>query len=109
MAVQDELPQSRITLKYRTTINGEEEEINLPKRSLVMGDLGSSKDRKADLDQRELRSITGRGNLDELMKDMGKDAKRKLSASLAKLKERLASVPDSGLTPFAREELSRGS
>lgn len=42
---------------------------------------------------------------DELMKDMGKDARRKLSASLARLKDRLASVPDSGLTPFAREEL----
>ncbi|HVV87465.1 MAG TPA: hypothetical protein VHE35_30695, partial [Kofleriaceae bacterium] len=42
---------------------------------------------------------------DELMKDLGKDARRKLSASLARLKERLASVPDSGLTPFAREEL----
>lgn len=70
MAIQDELPQSRITLKYRTTINGEEEEINLPMRTLVMGDLGSSKDRSEDLDQRRLRSITGRGNLDELMKDM---------------------------------------
>ena len=42
---------------------------------------------------------------DELMTDMGKDAKRKLSASLKRLEDRLASVPDSGLTPFAREEL----
>ncbi len=42
---------------------------------------------------------------DELMTDLGKDARKKLATSLARLKERLAGVPDSGLTPFAREEL----
>jgi hypothetical protein len=38
VAIQDELPQSRITLKYRTTINGEEEDIKLPMRTMVLGD-----------------------------------------------------------------------
>ncbi|CAM3111322.1 type VI secretion system contractile sheath small subunit [Corallococcus sp. ZKHCc1 1396] len=76
MAIQDQLPKSRITLTYRTTINGEQETVNLPLRLLVMGDfsLGSSEDRKSDLETRRLRSIDGR-NLDELMKDM------KMSAS----------------------------
>lgn len=76
MAIQDLLPKSRITLTYRTTINGEQETVNLPLRLLVMGDfsLGSSEDRKNDLETRRLRSIDGK-NLDELMKDM------KMSAS----------------------------
>lgn len=71
MAIQDQLPKSRITLTYRTTINGEQETVNLPLRMLVLGDfsLGSSEDRKNDLEARRLRSIDGR-NLDELMKDM---------------------------------------
>ena len=71
MAIQDELPRSRITLTYRTTINGEPETVNLPLRLLVLGDfsLGSSEDRKVDLEARRLRSVSGR-NLDELMKDM---------------------------------------
>ncbi|AFE05659.1 type VI secretion system contractile sheath small subunit [Corallococcus sp. CA049B] len=71
MAIQDQLPKSRITLTYRTTINGEQETVNLPLRLLVMGDfsLGSSEDRKTDLETRKLRSVDGR-NLDELMKDM---------------------------------------
>ncbi|WP_233577428.1 type VI secretion system contractile sheath small subunit [Citreicoccus inhibens] len=71
MAIQDQLPKSRITLTYRTTINGEQETVNLPLRLLVLGDfsLGSSEDRKNDLEARRLRSIDGR-NLDELMKDM---------------------------------------
>ncbi|HEX8701273.1 MAG TPA: type VI secretion system contractile sheath small subunit [Myxococcaceae bacterium] len=71
MAIQDELPRSRITLTYRTTINGEPETVNLPLRLLVMGDysLGSSEDRKVDLEARKLRSVSGR-NLDEMMKDM---------------------------------------
>ena len=52
MAIQDQLPKSRITLTYRTTINGEQETVNLPLRLLVFGDfsLGSSEDRKIDLE-----------------------------------------------------------
>lgn len=71
MPIQDRLPTSRITLTYRTSINGQEEEINLPFRMLVLADLslGSSKDRRVDLDERELRSVKP-GGLDDLMKDM---------------------------------------
>ncbi|KFE63036.1 type VI secretion system contractile sheath small subunit [Hyalangium minutum] len=71
MPIQDKLPTSRITLTYRTTINGQEEEVDLPFRMLVLGDLslGSSKDRKVDLDERKLRSVKP-GGLDDLMKDM---------------------------------------
>lgn len=71
MPIQDEIPRSRLTLTYRTTINGEPETVDLPFRLLVMADysLGSSKDRKKDLEGRELRSLNGR-NLDSVMKDM---------------------------------------
>lgn len=71
MPIQDVLPRSRLTLTYRTTINGEPETVDLPFRLLVMADysLGSSKDRKKDLEARELRSLNGR-NLDSVMKDM---------------------------------------
>lgn len=71
MAVQDEVPKSRITLTYRTEINGQPETVNLPLRLLVAGDFssGTSKDRKVDLEERQMRSIDG-GNLDALMRDM---------------------------------------
>jgi type VI secretion system protein ImpB len=73
VAIQDELPQSRITLKYRTTINGEPEDIKLPMRTLVMGDFskGTSKDRGVELEEREMRSLDGTNRVDDLMKDMG--------------------------------------
>ncbi|HEX8436716.1 type VI secretion system contractile sheath small subunit [Archangium sp.] len=72
MPIQDQLPKSRITLVYRTTINGQEEDVKLPFRVVVLGDfsLGSAKDRQVDLEERKLRSVTG-SNLNELMKDMG--------------------------------------
>lgn len=72
MAIQDEIPKSRLTLKYKTEVNGEPEDIDLPMRFLVNGDfsLGTSKDRKVDLDERRLRSMDGK-NTDEVMKDMG--------------------------------------
>jgi len=73
VAIQDEIPQSRVTLKYRTTINGEEEDIVLPLRTLVMGDFstGTSKDRQVDFDQREMRQLDGSNTVDDLMQDMG--------------------------------------
>lgn len=72
MPIQDKLPKSRITLVYRTNINGEAEDVKLPFRVVVLGDfsLGSSKDRQADLEERKMRSVTG-SNLNDLMKDMG--------------------------------------
>ena len=36
MAIQDEIPRSRLTLTYRTTISGEMQEITLPFRFLVL-------------------------------------------------------------------------
>lgn len=72
MAIQDEIPKSRLTLRYRTEINGQPEDITLPLRLLVTGDfsLGSSKDRQTDLEERRLRNMDGR-NTDAVMKDMG--------------------------------------
>jgi type VI secretion system protein ImpB len=69
--IQDNLPKSRITLTYRTNINGQPEEVKLPFRVVVTGDfsLGSSKDRQQDLEERQLRSVNG-SNLNDLMKDM---------------------------------------
>jgi type VI secretion system protein ImpB len=72
LSINDEIPKSRITLTYRTTAGGEREDVNLPFRLLIMGDLsnGSSKDRReAELDKRTIRNLDGR-NLDAMMKDM---------------------------------------
>src|SRR5262249_52001585 len=60
------------TLKYRTNIEGEEQDISLPLRTMVLGDFsqGSSKDRQESLEDRRLRSIDGTNRVDDLMKDM---------------------------------------
>ncbi len=72
MAIQDEIPKSRLTLKYKTEVSGEPADLSLPLRMLVTGDfsLGNSKDRKVDLDERRIRNMNGT-NTDEVMKDMG--------------------------------------
>ncbi len=72
MAIQDEIPKSRLTLKYKTEVEGETEDQTLPLRMLVTGDfsLGNSKDRKVDLDERRIRNMDGT-NTDAVMKDMG--------------------------------------
>ena len=37
MPIQDKLPKSRITLVYRTTINGQKEDVKLPFRVVEIG------------------------------------------------------------------------
>jgi type VI secretion system protein ImpB len=71
MAIQDEIPKSRLTLRYKTEVNGQPEDITLPMRLLVTGDFsqGSSSDRKLDLDERRVRNMDGT-NTDSVMKDM---------------------------------------
>jgi type VI secretion system protein ImpB len=71
MAITDEIPRSRLTLTYRTTVRGEPEDVTLPLRLLILGDLsgGTSKDRSVDLDQRQIRRLDGK-NLNEMMADM---------------------------------------
>lgn len=71
MSIQDEIPKSRLTLTYRTEIDGEPEAVDLPLRLLVMSDfsLGTSDDRKVDLDERRLRQLSA-GNLNDIMADM---------------------------------------
>lgn len=71
MAITDEIPKSRLTLTYRTTVTGSAQEVALPFRVFVTGDLsgGSSRDRKVDLDRRMPRRLDGK-NLDDVMADM---------------------------------------
>jgi type VI secretion system protein ImpB len=76
MAIQDEIPKSRLTLRYKTEIQGQPQEVSLPLRMLVTGDfsLGNSQDRKVDLEERRLRNLNGK-NTDAVMKDMGMSLK----------------------------------
>ena len=71
MAVQDETPKSRITLTYKTEVEGEPAVVNLPFRVLALGDFsgGTSKDRQVDLEERNLRSLDGK-NTNQIMRDM---------------------------------------
>jgi len=72
MAIQDEIPKSRLTLRYKTEVNGQPQDIQLPLRVAVTGDFsnGTSKDRKVDLEERRMRNLDGK-NTDAVMKDMG--------------------------------------
>ena len=72
MAIQDEIPKSRLTLRYKTEVNGQPEDVVLPLRVIVEGDFsqGSSKDRALDLEERRFRSLDGT-NTDAIMNDMG--------------------------------------
>ena len=58
MSIQDEIPKSRLTLKYKTDVNGQPEDVTLPLRMAILGDFsgGTSTDRKVDLEERRIRT-----------------------------------------------------
>jgi type VI secretion system protein ImpB len=109
MAINDEIPKSRLTLTYRTTVSGEAEEVQLPFRLVVMGDLsgGTSRDRQVDLDARNLRRLDGK-NLDDVISDM------KMSVSVnvpnrvdpEKSESLSATIPISSMRSFTPAEVA---
>lgn len=70
-SIQDQIPRSRINLRYRTLVEGQLKEVELPFRLIVMANLshGSSVDCEVDLETRRLRTLDGT-NLDALMENM---------------------------------------
>jgi len=71
VAIQNDLPRSRITLTYKTTVNGTVQKVNLPLRLMVLGDFsaGQHQDSEKDLDARPLHAITG-NNLSTVMNEL---------------------------------------
>lgn len=71
MPVQDEVPKSRITLTYKTEVDGEPAVVDLPFRLMIPADLslGTSDDRKLDLEERAPRNLNGT-NTNDVMRDM---------------------------------------
>lgn len=109
MAIQDEIPKSRLTLKYRTEINGQPADVQLPLRLLVAGDFsqGTSKDRQVDLDERRLRNMDGR-NTDAVMKDMGINLKFSTPNRIdpENGEELSVDIPIEGIRDFSPEQIA---
>lgn len=110
MAIQDEIPKSRLTLRYKTEVNGQPEDITLPLRLLVEGDfsLGSSKDRKLDLEERRLRNLDGT-NTDAIMKDMGISLKFAVPNKIdpENSEDMNVEIPVEGMNSFSPDEVAK--
>ena len=110
MAITDEIPKSRLTLTYRTTVRGEPEDVTLPFRVLVMGDLsgGTSKDRKVDLDQRSIRRLDGK-NLNDVMRDMNMSVRVSVPNRIDpdKSEEMTVDLPVTSMKSFTPAEIAK--
>jgi type VI secretion system protein ImpB len=110
MAIQDEIPKSRLTLRYKTEVNGKAQDVNLPLRMAVLGDFsqGKSKDRQVDLEERQMRNLDGK-NTDAVMKDMA----MKLSFAVTnridpdKAEEMQVELPIDGMKAFSPDVIAK--
>jgi len=109
MAITDEIPKSRLTLTYRTNVNGTPEDKQLPFRLLIMGDLsgGTSKDRALELDQRNFRHLDGR-NLNSVMNDMKMTLKMDVANRIDpdKAENIAVTLPIKGMSSFSPAEIA---
>lgn len=109
MAITDEIPKSRLTLTYRTNVHGTPEDITLPFRLLVMGDLsaGTSQDRAVDLDQRRVRALDGK-NLNQVMADMKMSVKLSVPNKIDpdKAENLDVNLPITGMKSFSPAEVA---
>jgi type VI secretion system protein ImpB len=69
MSIQDTLPKSRLTLRYRTEIDGQPQDIELPLRILIAGDFSGKNTVKKTFDERKVLSFDGK-NLNNIMGKM---------------------------------------
>lgn len=110
MAIQDEIPKSRLTLRYKTEIHGQPEDLTLPLRLLVEGDFshGSSQDRQVDLEERRLRNLDGT-NTDAVMKDMGMSLKFAVANKIdpAASDDMNVDVPITSMRSFFPDEVAK--
>jgi type VI secretion system protein ImpB len=110
MAIQDEIPKSRLTLRYKTEVSGQPEDVSLPLRLLVEGNfsMGSSRDRKLDLEERRLRTLDGT-NTDAVMKDMGMSLKfavsNKIDPEMAEDMD--VEIPVDSMRSFSPDHIAR--
>ncbi len=110
VAINDEIPKSRLTLTYRTDVSGQPEDVTLPLRLLILGDLslGTSKDRASDLDQRSIRNLDGR-NLDHVISDMGVTIKATVTNKIDpdKAEEFAVEIPIRNMKSFSPAEVAK--
>ena len=69
MAIQDTLPKSRLTLRYRTEIHGAPEDIELPLRILIAGDFSGKGTPKKPFESRKVANFDGK-NLNTILDKM---------------------------------------
>ncbi len=110
MAIQDEIPKSRLTLRYKTEVNGQPEDISLPLRLMVNGDFsqGTSTDRKVDLEERRVRNLDGT-NTDATMKDMGMNLRFAVANKIDPDKEEdlQVSLPIDSMKAFSPDQVAQ--
>ena len=110
MAIQDEIPKSRLTLRYKTEIDGALQDVTLPLRLLVQGDfsLGSSQDRQVDLEERRLRNLDGK-NTDAVMKDMGMSLQFAVSNKIdpEASEDMNVNIPIDGMRAFSPDHVAK--
>lgn len=99
MSIQDILPKSRLTLRYKTEIHGTPEDIDLPFRVLIAGDFSGNLSRKLPFDERPMMNFNG-NNIDATIKKM------RINVAVKDSEENTHTLPINDLDSFRPESIT---
>lgn len=99
MSIQDIIPKSRLTLRYKTEIHGQPEDIDLPFRMLITGDFSGKLSKKQPFDERPMLNFNG-NNTDATIKKM------RINVSVKDSDENIHTLPINDLDSFRPENIT---
>ncbi|TQV88501.1 type VI secretion system contractile sheath small subunit [Aliikangiella coralliicola] len=93
MSIQDILPKSRLTLRYRTEISGQPEDIELPLRILMVGDFSGKSTKKPAFQDRDILQFDGK-NTNAILEKM------KVKVAVQDSEENIHKIPIENVDSF---------
>ncbi|GLS25041.1 type VI secretion system contractile sheath small subunit [Marinibactrum halimedae] len=100
MAIQDTIPKSRMTLRYKTEVNGQPEDVELPLRLLIMGDFSGKSSSKVPFSERKVINFDG-DNINAVLEKM------KIKVNVKDDDENIHSVPIDNVDSFLPHQVCK--
>jgi type VI secretion system protein ImpB len=71
VSFQEEVPKARVNIRYKSTKNGKEEDVELPQRVVVLGDFTQNPEDTDEIEVEEMKKIPiDKTTFNDVMKDM---------------------------------------
>jgi type VI secretion system protein ImpB len=106
VSFQDEVPKARVNIRYKSTKDGKDEEVELPQRVVVLGDFSQNSEDYADVEVEDMKKISiDKTTFNDVMKDMNIGLKMTVDSELNEGKEIEAELEFKSIKDFSPDAI----